>query len=85
MAKNATSLVYDLGLQELQNIGVSVMDTDECIAWLGESYSKFNTIRKTKCKKIEKKKISPISTYKFGFGSPELIRSLKHINCISAV
>jgi nicotinamidase-related amidase len=44
MAKDATSLVYDLGLQELQNIGVSVMDTDECIAWLGESNSKFNTI-----------------------------------------
>jgi nicotinamidase-related amidase len=30
MAKDATSLVYDIGLQELQNIGVSVMDTDEC-------------------------------------------------------
>ena len=44
MAKDATSLVYDIGLQELQNIGVSVMDTDECIAWLGESYSKFKTI-----------------------------------------
>jgi nicotinamidase-related amidase len=34
MAKDATSLVYDKGLQELQNIGVSVMNTDECIAWL---------------------------------------------------
>ena len=44
MVKDATSLVYDIGLQELQNIGVSVMDTDECIAWLGESYSKFKTI-----------------------------------------
>lgn len=44
MAKDATSLVYDIGLQELQNIGVSVMDTDECMAWLGESYSKFRIL-----------------------------------------
>jgi nicotinamidase-related amidase len=34
LAKDATSLVYDIGTQELMNIGVSVMDTDECIAWL---------------------------------------------------
>ena len=34
LAKNATSLVYDLGLQELRNIGVSLMDADEIIAWL---------------------------------------------------
>jgi nicotinamidase-related amidase len=40
LAKDATSLVYDIALQELQNIGVSLMDTDECIAWLGDSYSK---------------------------------------------
>jgi nicotinamidase-related amidase len=34
LARDATSLVYDIGTQELINIGVSVMDTDECIAWL---------------------------------------------------
>jgi nicotinamidase-related amidase len=34
LAKDATSLVYDIGTQELMNIGVSVMDTDECVAWL---------------------------------------------------
>jgi hypothetical protein len=33
MAKDATSLVYDIGLRELQNIGVSVMSTaDEILA-----------------------------------------------------
>ena len=42
LAKNATSLIYDIGLEELENIGVSLMNTDECIAWLGgsSSYSK---------------------------------------------
>jgi nicotinamidase-related amidase len=40
MAKDATSLIYDIGLEELENIGVSLMNTDECIAWLGASYSK---------------------------------------------
>jgi len=40
LAKNATSLVYDIRLQELRNIGVSLMDADECIAWLVDSYSK---------------------------------------------
>ena len=41
LAKDATSLIYDIGLQELQNIGVSSMNTDECIAWLSrDSYSK---------------------------------------------
>jgi nicotinamidase-related amidase len=40
LAKDATSLVYDIALQELQNIGVSLMDTDECIAWLEDFYSK---------------------------------------------
>src|SRR5215218_10526629 len=34
LAKDATSFIYNIGLQELENIGVSVMDTDECIAWL---------------------------------------------------
>jgi hypothetical protein len=37
LTKDATSLIYDLGLQELQNIGVSLKNTDE--AWLGASYS----------------------------------------------
>ena len=37
LAKNATSLVYDIGLQELRNIGVSLMNTDECIAWVVDS------------------------------------------------
>jgi hypothetical protein len=45
LAKDATSLVYDIELQELKNIGVSLMDTDECIAWLGDSYSKFHEDR----------------------------------------
>jgi nicotinamidase-related amidase len=40
LAKNATSLVYDIGLQELRNIGVSLMDADECISWLVDSCSK---------------------------------------------
>ena len=38
LARDATSLVYDLGIQELKNIGVSVMDTDECISWLKGPY-----------------------------------------------
>ena len=40
LAKDATSIVYDIALQELKNIGVSLMETDECIAWLGDSYAK---------------------------------------------
>ncbi len=42
LAKDATSLIYDIGLRELENIGVSLMNTDECMAWLGgsSSYSK---------------------------------------------
>jgi nicotinamidase-related amidase len=39
LAKDATSLIYNIGLQELENIGVLLMNTDECIAWLGASYS----------------------------------------------
>ncbi len=35
LAKDATSGVYDIGFQELKNIGVSLMNTDECIEWLG--------------------------------------------------
>ncbi len=37
LAKEATSLIYDIGLEELRNIGASVMNTEECIAWLGAS------------------------------------------------
>jgi nicotinamidase-related amidase len=40
LAKDATSGVYDIGLQELKNIGVSVMSADECIAWLEIPYLK---------------------------------------------
>jgi nicotinamidase-related amidase len=41
LAKDATSLIYDIGLEELENIGVSLMNTDECIALLAgaSSYS----------------------------------------------
>jgi hypothetical protein len=40
LAKDAASLIYDKGLQELQNIGVYLMNTDECIVWLARaSYS----------------------------------------------
>jgi nicotinamidase-related amidase len=38
MVKDATSEVYDIGLKELENIGVDVMDTNQCIAWLQYSY-----------------------------------------------
>lgn len=34
MVKDATSAVYDIGLKELENIGVDVMNTTQCIAWL---------------------------------------------------
>ena len=40
LAKDATSLIYVIGLQELKNIGVSLMNTNECIAWLQDSYLK---------------------------------------------
>ena len=39
LAKDATSPIYDIALQELKNIGVSLMDTDECIAWLDAASS----------------------------------------------
>jgi nicotinamidase-related amidase len=39
LAKDATSLTYDTGLQELQNIGVSLMNTDECVVWLARASS----------------------------------------------
>jgi hypothetical protein len=35
LAKDATSLVYEIGLQELNAIGVSIMSADECVSWLG--------------------------------------------------
>jgi nicotinamidase-related amidase len=35
LAKDATSLVYDIGLQELKAIGVSIMSANECVSWLG--------------------------------------------------
>jgi nicotinamidase-related amidase len=52
LAKDATSLVYDIGLQELKSIGVSVMDTDELVKWLrgGSSNSK-----KSKRKQLQQK------------------------------
>lgn len=31
--KDATSLVYDKGLEELKKIGVSIKDTNECLSW----------------------------------------------------
>ncbi len=34
MIKDATSLLYDKAILELKNIGISVMDTDECMLWL---------------------------------------------------
>jgi hypothetical protein len=37
LAKDATSVIYNIGLQELQNIGVSLINTDECIAWLAKA------------------------------------------------
>jgi nicotinamidase-related amidase len=38
LAKDATSVIYETALQELRNIGVSVMNTDDCVAWLEASY-----------------------------------------------
>ena len=34
LAKDATSLVYDIGLQELKNIGVLIMSAEECVTWI---------------------------------------------------
>ena len=46
LATDATSVLYDRALQELKNIGVLVMNTDECIAWLGApSCSKIQDIQ----------------------------------------
>ena len=35
--KDATSLVYEKGLGELKNIGISLKDTNECLSWLGST------------------------------------------------
>jgi nicotinamidase-related amidase len=35
LVKDATSAVYDIGFKEIKNIGTSLMNTDECIEWLG--------------------------------------------------
>ena len=35
LAQDATSQIYEKGLEELNSIGVSVMDTSKCIDWLG--------------------------------------------------
>jgi nicotinamidase-related amidase len=40
LAKDATSGIYVIGLQGLKNIGVSVMNTEESLAWLSGSYSR---------------------------------------------
>ncbi len=44
LAKDATSVIYDIALQELKNIGVSLIDTDECIVWIGGTSSKIQNI-----------------------------------------
>jgi nicotinamidase-related amidase len=50
LVKDATSLIYNIGLEELENIGVSLMNTDECIAWLAgaSSYSKIQITNDSK-------------------------------------
>jgi nicotinamidase-related amidase len=40
LAKDATSAIYDIGLRELKNIGVVLMDIDACMNWLGLPHSK---------------------------------------------
>jgi nicotinamidase-related amidase len=34
LAQDATSQTYEKGLEELNSIDVSIMDTDTCIGWL---------------------------------------------------
>jgi hypothetical protein len=41
----ATSAIYDIGLRELKNIGVVLMDTDACMNWLGLTHSKIQPSR----------------------------------------
>ena len=40
LANDATSARYDIGLRELKNTGVMLMDIDACINWLGVHHSK---------------------------------------------
>jgi len=40
MVEDATSAVYDIGLKEVENIGVGVMNTNQCIAWLQSSLAR---------------------------------------------
>ena len=40
LANDATSARYDIGLRELKNTGVVLMDIDACINWLGVHHSK---------------------------------------------
>jgi nicotinamidase-related amidase len=40
LAKDATSAIYDIGLKELKNIGVVLMDIDACMKWLGLPHPK---------------------------------------------
>ena len=40
LAKDATSAIYEIGLKELKNIGVVLMDIDACMKWLGLTHSK---------------------------------------------
>jgi hypothetical protein len=42
--KDSTSLFYDIGLWEVENIGVLLTNTDYYIAWPGNSYSKIQII-----------------------------------------
>jgi nicotinamidase-related amidase len=35
LAKDTTSVIYDIGLLELENTGVSIMNANECVTWLG--------------------------------------------------
>ena len=34
LIKDATSVIYDFGIRELENIGTRVMNTSDCISWL---------------------------------------------------
>lgn len=38
LAKDATSIIYDTALQELRDIGVSVMNTGDRVGWLEASH-----------------------------------------------
>ena len=40
LAKDATSAIYEIGLKELKNIGVVLMEIDACMKWLGLPHPK---------------------------------------------